>query len=117
MRFRADPHYGEIDSALERRHEIPYSRQLDNGMPSTGVIDLVYRGTDMRWRIVDYKTDEIQDDAQFTELVEKYTPQIIRYRESFMQLLSQPAETWLCFLNYTNQVRWEQVQQQPFPRA
>ena len=108
-RFRADPRYGEIDSAPERRHEIPYSRQLDNGLPSTGVIDLLYRGTDRKWHIVDFKTDDVQGDAQFSQLIEQYSKQVVRYREAVRQLLGQSAESWLCFLNYGRQVQWERI--------
>ena len=31
-RFRADPRFGDMDSAVERHHEIPYSRQEENGL-------------------------------------------------------------------------------------
>ncbi len=107
-RFRADARFSEIDTS-QRRHEIPYSIMTDNGLPSTGAIDLIYQGKDARWQIVDFKTDDIQTDAEFSELKENYTKQIIRYRESFQRLLGQPAKAWLCFLNYASAVRWEQV--------
>jgi ATP-dependent exoDNAse (exonuclease V) beta subunit len=98
-----------MDSAAERCHEIPYSLLGDNDLPSTGVIDLVYRGTDSTWNIVDFKTDDIQDDAQFSQLLGQYSKQIVRYRESFQRLLGQSAESWLCFLNYGSNVRWERI--------
>jgi ATP-dependent helicase/nuclease subunit A len=108
-RFRADPRCGEITSAPERRHEVPYSILGDSGLPVMGVIDLIYRGRDRAWRIVDFKTDDIQNDAQFLELMKKYSGQVIRYRENFQRLSGHSGEAWLCFLNYGSTVRWEQI--------
>jgi len=108
-RFRADARFVDIDSSAERRHEIPYTLLGDNDLPSMGVIDLVYRGTDSTWHIVDFKTDDIQDDAQFSQLIEQYSKQVVRYREAVQQLHGQSAESWLCFLNYGSTVRWERI--------
>ena len=108
-RLRADARFVDMDSTAERRHEIPYSILGDSGLPSMGVIDLIYRGGDLQWNIVDFKTDDIQDDAQFLQLIEQYSKQIVRYRESFQRLLGQSAESWLCFLNYGSNVRWERI--------
>jgi ATP-dependent helicase/nuclease subunit A len=108
-RLRADARFVDMDSTAIRRHEIPYSILGDSGLPSMGVIDLIYRGTDRKWNIVDFKTDDIQDDAQFLQLIEQYSKQIVRYREAVRQLLGQSAESWLCFLNYGSNVRWERI--------
>lgn len=107
-RFRGDARFAEIDAA-ERFHEVPYSRIMENSVSTTRVIDLVYRKAD-KWQIVDFKTDEIEDGARFSALKEKYTPQVVRYREDFQRLVGQAPESWLCFMNYANSVRWERVQ-------
>ena len=95
--------------AVERRHEIPYGMPGVSDLPSMGVIDLVYRVNDRGWIIVDFKTDDIRDDAEFEKVKGKYASQIHRYREAFRRLLGQPAESWLCFLNYNTHIRWEKI--------
>jgi ATP-dependent helicase/nuclease subunit A len=107
-RFRTDSRFEEINSAPERHHEVPYSRMLDNGLPTTGIIDLVYRKSD-QWQIVDFKTDHIENETQCNELRDKYASQVIRYHESFKRLAGHAAESWICFLNFGNQIHWERI--------
>lgn len=106
-RFRAAPRFSEIDSATERRHEIPYSLLGSEGLPATGVIDLIYRVSGGRWQIVDFKSDQVADAGAFEGMKRTYFPQLQRYRSAFGRLLGQPAEAWLCCLNYFGSVRWE----------
>jgi ATP-dependent exoDNAse (exonuclease V) beta subunit len=73
------------------------------------VIDLIYRGADRRWRIVDFKSDAVETEPQLSKLTGEYTNQVVRYCEAVRHLLDEPAEGWLCFLNYEACVRWEKV--------
>ncbi len=108
-RLRADPRFAEINTAVERRHEIPYGLPGASDLPSMGVIDLVYRVNEGEWNIVDFKTDDVRDDSEFEKVKGKYASQILRYREAFRRLLGRPAESWLCFLNHEAQIRWEKI--------
>ena len=106
-RFRNEVRWAEIDSA-ERRHELPYML-TSNDFPASGIIDLLYRNGDGKWVIVDFKTDTV-NETEMRELIEtKYGYQVRRYREAIKRLLKETAETWLCFMNCENQVRWEKV--------
>ena len=109
-RFRADPRWPDLDAA-QRWHEVPYS-VLREGKPSTGFIDLLYwpsQATSATWCIVDFKTDRVTAEPELGSLIERYSRQILRYRQSISPLLRGSVHTTLCFLDYCNSVRWENV--------
>jgi ATP-dependent exoDNAse (exonuclease V) beta subunit len=105
VRFRADPLYGDMDSANLRLHEVPYSLEVDGRMES-GIIDALYRqgGT---WTIVEFKTDRVKDRSELERLLadEGYLVQAQRYIAATERLLGQTPQCHLCMLNYGEQVR------------
>ncbi len=107
-RFRADPRWAELDTAErlgQARHEVQYSLP---GQPGGGFIDLLYRDEAGRWNVVDFKTDEVADEADLHRRLDQgYRRQLARYRAAAADLLSQPVAGWLVFLDYAGQVRWE----------
>ena len=96
-RFRHDPIWGEIDSAVERHHEVPYSR-LSGERAETGYVDILYRSTSS-WNVVDIKTDSIGSDHERLQLVERYSLQLRRYAEAVEALLKETARARICFLD------------------
>jgi ATP-dependent helicase/nuclease subunit A len=104
-RFRAHALYVEMDGAERRLHEVPYSR-LVGGRVENGSIDALYL-RDGTWTIVEFKTDELRDEAELEKLLaeEKYVEQARRYEAAVDELLGQQPRTVLCLLNYAGGVR------------
>jgi ATP-dependent helicase/nuclease subunit A len=96
-RFRLHPIWDEIDSADERHHELPYSRMAE-GRAETGYIDLLYRNTD-GWKIIDFKTDIIRNEAVRTKLAGLYKIQMLRYEKAIETLVGQAPQVCICFLD------------------
>ena len=96
-RFQMHPLWQEIDSALERHHEIPYSRMVAE-LAETGYIDLLYR-TASGWQLLDFKTDAIHNLTQRQALVGKYARQMQRYTGAVESLLGAQAQARMCFLD------------------
>jgi ATP-dependent exoDNAse (exonuclease V) beta subunit len=103
--FQADPLYEEMDGADRRQHEVPYGRTVD-GRVENGIIDALYL-RDGSWTIVEFKTDEVRDQADLERLLaeEKYVEQARRYVAAVEELLGQRPRTILCLLNYAGGVR------------
>jgi ATP-dependent helicase/nuclease subunit A len=101
-RFQAHALYAEMDAA-ERFHEMPYTLQ-HGGRAESGVIDVLYRGGDV-WQLVDFKTDEIRDEAELKRKVSEYRDQIARYAAAVRALVGAMPETRLCFLDVRGAVR------------
>lgn len=109
-RFRNHSRWPELD-ACERFHELPFCVSR-NGLPSLGVIDLLYREAGRAketWCIVDFKTDHVTDEVELGIMTEKYRPQLRRYRHAVTRILGCAAETTLCFLDYAGAVHWQEV--------
>ena len=87
----------EIEDASQRFHELPYSRMVKEHA-ETGYIDLLYCSAD-GWQIVDFKTDAIRSNEQRNDLVVKYTKQMQRYAGVVKELLDEPVQTRICFLD------------------
>jgi len=104
-RFRAHTLYTEMDGADRRLHEVPYSRVVD-GRVENGIIDALYL-RDGSWTIVEFKTDEVRDQADLERLLaeEKYLDQAERYVAAVEELLGQRPGSILCLLNYAGGVR------------
>ena len=61
-----------------------------------GVVDSAFLEED-GWVLVDYKTDQVEDEAAFTEV---YRPQLKWYAEAVRELTGKPVkETWLYSLS------------------
>ncbi len=101
-RFQAHALYAEMNAA-ERFHEVPYTYRGAGG-DEIGVVDVLYRVGE-RWRVVDFKTDEIRDAARLDAKVAEYRAQIARYAAAVSALVGAMPETRLCFLDVHGEVR------------
>jgi len=104
LRFQAHQLYREMDGADRRLHEVPYSLVVDGHIES-GIIDALYSGGQESWRLVEFKTDDLRDENELREGVEKYIPQMRRYARAMESLLGQEPRAMLCFLGYKGGVR------------
>ena len=104
-RFQEDELFDEMNGADRRLHEVPYSRTVD-GRVENGIIDALYL-RDGSWTIVEYKTDELKDQADLDRLLaeEEYLQQAERYVAAVEELLGQRPRSILCLLNYQGGVR------------
>jgi len=105
LRFQDHPLCQEMDDADRRLHEVPYDLMVD-GKPDRGTIDALFLRED-KWTVVEFKTDELRDQAQLDRLLEEqdYRAQTERYVKAVEHLLGQHPRTILCLLNYAGQVR------------
>ena len=109
-RFQLHPLYTEMEGADRRLAEVPYSRVVD-GCVESGIIDALYlRGK--IWTIVEFKTDRVENKAEFKELLERedYLAQAQRYVAAVEQLLGQRPRSFLCMLNYGGAARLHPVE-------
>ena len=104
-RLWGDPQWQEMDNALERYHEVPFTRTLSRGKLDLGTIDLIYRDGE-GWNIVDFKTDELRDETDLNKAKNKYQPQLMRYILAVRELLGDVVQAQLCFLDYQGAVEW-----------
>jgi ATP-dependent helicase/nuclease subunit A len=109
VRFRAHPLYAEMNAATPRLHEVPYSR-LVAGRVESGIIDALYLH-DGRWRVVEFKTDDVRDEVELDVLLAEkdYRPQTRRYVTAVEVLLGQMPCAYLCFLNVGGRVYVREV--------
>jgi ATP-dependent helicase/nuclease subunit A len=73
--------------------------RLDSSPEETlinGTIDLVFKEKGV-WHVVDYKSDKI--GSSIDPLVERYTPQLRIYRDTWQSLTKEPARAGLFFLD------------------
>lgn len=106
-RLRLHSLWNDLNAALERYAELPYS-YLINEKVENRVIDLLYRDAD-GWHIIDFKTDPICSLAQKEHLIQKYTPQVRRYRGIIESKLGTSASGKLCFLDDQGEVSLVEV--------
>jgi len=102
-RFSEHPIRQEIETALERYHEVPYTVKAGKHAES-GYIDLLYR-TASGWQLIDFKTDTIYNDQQRIGLISEYQKQLIRYRNAITKLLNAIPHSNICFLDDKGEVR------------
>jgi ATP-dependent exoDNAse (exonuclease V) beta subunit len=98
QRFRQHPLYIEMNTALERQHEVPFLGESLQGNVEWGFMDCLYR-TQSGWTLVDFKTDELRNRQALAAAQEMYTPQILRYRQAVEEWMGIAPKTQLCFLN------------------
>jgi len=106
-RFRLHSLWTEVDVALERYSELPYS-YLINDTVENKVIDLLYRDAG-GWHIVDFKTDPIQSFAQKEHLIQEYAPQVGKYKAFVESKLGISVSGQLCFLDDQGEVSLVEV--------
>lgn len=101
--LQAHPLWDEINDALERYHEVPYTR-LVSGFTETGYIDLLYR-TPEGWQVVDFKTDVLRGKDALEERSGEYQAQMHRYIDAIQVLMGGKPFVRMCFLDVDGQVR------------
>jgi len=108
-RFQLHPLYAKMEGADRRLAEVPYSRVVD-GRVESGIMDALYLRGNI-WTIVEFKTDRVENEAKFRELLERedYLAQAQRYVAAAEQLLGQRPRSFLCMLNYAGAVRLHPV--------
>jgi ATP-dependent exoDNAse (exonuclease V) beta subunit len=104
LRFQVHPLYQEMETAQQRLHETPYSLKVD-GRVDSGIMDALYL-REGAWTIVEFKTDEVRDAADFERLLAEkdYLAQAQRYALATERLLGQRPRVILCMLNYAGGV-------------
>jgi ATP-dependent exoDNAse (exonuclease V) beta subunit len=106
-RFCDHPLRGEIASADERHHEVPYSR-MSGERAESGYIDLLYQN-EKGWQVIDFKTDGIRNEAMRNRLVAGYKSQLLRYENAIQSLLGQSPKISICFLDDHGSINLIQV--------
>lgn len=102
-RFRSSPIWQDVDAALDRHHEVPYSISTGDKL-DIGAIDLLYRLED-GWHLLDYKTDELDSDAELALVMQDYCSQIGRYATAFRKLHGPLSSRRVCLLDYRDEIR------------
>ena len=96
-RLRRHPIWEEVNSALDRYAEIPYTYVVEGRMENR-VIDLLYQNP-FGWQVIDFKTDPIQTPLHKEELVQVYARQVQQYAQVVASRLGQPVQAKICFLD------------------
>jgi ATP-dependent helicase/nuclease subunit A len=102
-RLREHPLWAEISASEGRYHEVPYSRPLPGGRVDAGVIDLLYR-QGSEWVLLDFKIDELKDDAEAEATTRKYRQQMERYHQAARLLLTAEVLPRICYLDYCHEL-------------
>jgi ATP-dependent helicase/nuclease subunit A len=107
-RFQGHPLYAEMAASERRLHEVPYTLMDEEGRLEQGIVDAIYL-RDGLWTVVDFKTDQVKDVADFALLAEErgYREQLQRYGSAVTRLTGQQPRTILCMLNYAGRVYLE----------
>jgi ATP-dependent exoDNAse (exonuclease V) beta subunit len=107
-RFQEHPLYAEMAAAEKRLHEVPYTLMDEEGRLEQGIVDASYLQNGL-WTVVDFKTDQVKEAADFARLAEKrgYREQLQRYGSAVARLAGQQPRTFLCLLNYAGRVYLE----------
>jgi ATP-dependent helicase/nuclease subunit A len=108
QRFRQHPLFAEMNTALERQHEVPFLSTSSQGNVEWGFMDCLYR-TQAGWKLVDFKTDELRNRMALAAAQEMYTPQMIRYRQAVEQWMGIVPRTLMCFLNVERTIELVEV--------
>ncbi len=117
VRFRNHPLFQEMDAAERRLHEVPYSLMVD-GSVERRIIDALYL-KDGVWTIIEFKTGEFKDEADFQRRLkeEDYLGQARRYLDAVRRLLGRPPRCFLCLLNCAQAVHRVPVPSLPEKKA
>jgi len=102
-RFQAHPLHAKLDLA-ERRHEMPYSVEVD-GAPRSGIVDLLCR-SEGSWTLVEFKSDRLSRRAEVEPRIrnEKYDQQVEDYVAALSRVLGERPRALLVFLNVGQEV-------------
>ncbi|MBR6088520.1 MAG: UvrD-helicase domain-containing protein, partial [Anaerolineaceae bacterium] len=112
-RFRDSEVRKLIETAEDRRHEIPFSFTRRNTTVN-GVIDLLIKDGN-GYTIIDFKTDEINEPDDFSRAMDKHKVQIGKYREALRIITGAEPACRICFLDCFGKVQLQPVGKEPFP--
>jgi ATP-dependent helicase/nuclease subunit A len=94
--FRRAEIFSEVDTAVQRHTEIPFSLSASLGHLH-GVIDLLYQDRAGNWHLVDWKTEWFPP-VQLPEQSRKHCQQIAIYERAVRQILGVKPDVRVCFL-------------------
>ena len=97
--FAASPLYSMMKTARARLHECGYVIVREGGEVQNLRPDLLLEGSDGRWQIVDYKTDnfELRD---LKKQIASHGSQLASYVDDFQVLTGQKPSAWIYFAQY-----------------
>ena len=98
----------EINAAEVAQREIPFTTFDLEGRVQSGKIDLLWRGAE-GWKIVDFKTDNLRDEASLIAAKDHHGKQVKRYMQSAANILGEKPVGLLCFLDALGEVRLVEV--------
>jgi ATP-dependent exoDNAse (exonuclease V) beta subunit len=108
QRLAAHSLWEEIGSADQVQHEIPFTTSDSEGTVQSGQIDLLWRDAG-GWKIVDFKTDTLLDEADLAAAVQRHRKQVERYVRSAANILGDQPVGMLCFLDSQEQVELVEI--------
>ena len=88
-RFRDSKERLDIESAEKRWHEIPFSFTKWN-YTVNGIIDLLVKN-EKGFTIIDFKTDELKNESDLSDAVDRHTHQLEEYRKALSVTLGENA--------------------------
>jgi len=89
--------YAEVNMAKERYSELPFMLKTDAGVID-GVIDLLYRGQDGVWKLIDWKTEWVNEE-RLSEANQEYRLQLEYYARAVEEIIGESPQLYLCYLN------------------
>jgi ATP-dependent helicase/nuclease subunit A len=116
-RFREHPLFQEMAAASRRLHEVPYSISVGD-VVENGIIDALFNSSDSSgdhegdsWTLVEFKTDEVRDEAGLAALYKRtdYLIQTRRYVAAASALLGRRPAVIICLLDFAGEVRVERA--------
>jgi ATP-dependent helicase/nuclease subunit A len=96
-RLRQDVLSDEINRAVKRYPELPFSLNTPAGMLE-GMIDLLYQDQDGAWHLIDWKTEWVKEEDIQQPGVEFLT-QLALYEHAVQRILGVTAQASLVYLN------------------
>jgi ATP-dependent helicase/nuclease subunit A len=83
---------GDIELWREKRFEIVMDGQWVTGAFDRVMIERDANGNAVGATILDFKSDEAEDDSSLKHIAERYRPQMLLYRKALSQILSLNRE-------------------------
>lgn len=112
-RFRSSEAYMKINSADERRHEVPFSYTGHRGTIN-GVIDLLLKDS-RGYTIIDFKTDELKSDSDLNMAAKDHSAQLKKYRQALNAALGVDPRCEICFLDFCGKTILYPIGKDPSP--
>jgi ATP-dependent exoDNAse (exonuclease V) beta subunit len=100
----------ELEAAAARgdvHHEVAVGYVREDGAWVEGSIDLLYRGADGAWHVVDYKTSQVPDEAKLRAKIAEHHGQVRAYAEAIGGRVPGPVGSYaLWFVSGGVVARW-----------